>query len=70
MQTFVLVALPGKNDNIEPDNNSSSMTIGKNGRAENLASRPGFLIFRTKLTFAKLKKAFIKASILHYFERN
>lgn len=71
LQTSKIRVLPKKNNNVKNNmstNDDSSVTIGRSGGAENLASRLGFVTFEAKITFAQLTKVFIKFLILHYFE--
>lgn len=73
LQTLWIWVLPKKDNNIEEDksgDNSSTMTIKRSDRAgdKNLVLRAGFLTVGAKIIFAQLKKAFIEALILYYFE--
>ena len=59
-------------DGIEVENNEVKKNGQKTSKSKNLSkfkkTKSDFLIFRIKMTFTKLRQAFIKASIFYYFD--
>lgn len=73
LKTSGIEELPGKNNNIKSNGgavNGNKMIVKRSDGAgdKNLVLRSGFLTSGAKIAFAQLKKIFIKASILFYFE--